>query len=145
VRADALPGVTFSGRVRLLGLEADARTGTYLVEGEISDPRGPNGERLLPGMQGTMAIEIGAREALVVPKTALIQTPEGEGLYLVVGERAQFVQPKTGKVTTDQVEVISGVDPGDSVIVIGQHVLRDGDLVRKDPIRSETPSPKPAR
>ncbi|MCP4659417.1 MAG: efflux RND transporter periplasmic adaptor subunit [bacterium] len=133
VRVEALPGLTFAGRIRLLGQEADARTGTYLVEVAVDAPRAPSGERLLPGMQGSILVEIGARPALVIPRSALIPTAAGEGVFAVGDDVARFTVPETGEITKDQVEILSGLAAGDEVVVIGQHVLEDGDQVRRDP------------
>ncbi len=133
VRVDALPGLTFAGHIRLLGQEADARTGTYLVEIAVEAPRAPSGERLLPGMQGSIVVEIGARPALVIPRSALITTAAGEGVFTAVDGVARFTSPETGEITKDQVEIVAGLAAGDEVVVIGQHVLEDGDPVRRDP------------
>lgn len=142
VRVEALPDRTFAGRIRLLGQEADTNTGTYLIEGEVQPGRSRGG-RLLPGMQGSMTIELASRQALVVSKNALIETSEGKGLFVVHDEVVSFVSPETGAVTADQIEILGGLEAGDQVVVIGQHILRDGDKVRIDSVRSDVPKPAP--
>lgn len=136
VRVDALPGARFAGKVRLLGQEADSRTGTYLVEAQVKDPKSDDGRRLLPGMQGSLSVELGTRPALMVPRASLVQTPAGEGLYVVRDRIAVFVQPQTGAVTADRIEILSELNPDEPIVVIGQHVLRDGDAVTVDEERS---------
>ena len=136
VRVDALPGALFEGKVRLLGQEADERTGTYLVEAQVSNPKTEDGRQLLPGMQASLSVELGVRPALVVPRASIVQTPAGEGLYVVRGQTAVFVQPETGAVTSDRIEILSELNPEEPIVVIGQHVLRDGDAVEIDEERS---------
>lgn len=139
VRVDALPGAVFEARVRLLGQEADPRTGSYLVEAQVDEPRSA-GKRLLPGMQGALSVELAARTTLMVPRAALLQTPAGEGLFVVRDGVATFVQPETGAVTADQIEILSQLEDGERVVTIGQHVLRDGDRVVIDEERSAAAS-----
>jgi membrane fusion protein (multidrug efflux system) len=137
VRADALPDTVWQGSVRLLGQEADEATGTYLVEVTVDPPRAQTGERLLPGMQGSIEVEIGQRPALMIPRVALITTADGDGLFVVRdggegGTVARFLQPRTGVTSADRLEILEGLDAGDRVVVAGQHVLHDGDPVVDD-------------
>ncbi len=139
VRADALPEAVWDGSVRLLGQEADEATGTYLVEVAVRDPRTDSGARLLPGMQGAIEVEIGEREALMIPRVALITTADGDGVFVVREEggagdaaAARFLQPETGATSEGQLEILDGLEAGDRVVVAGQHVLHDGDPVVDD-------------
>ncbi|MEE8526920.1 MAG: efflux RND transporter periplasmic adaptor subunit [Thermoanaerobaculia bacterium] len=139
VRVDALPGAVWEGSVRLLGQEADGATGTYLVEVAVREPQAPTGERLLPGMQGSIEVEIGERPALMIPRLALITTADGDGVFVVRdgasdddGSVARFLQPQTGITAEDRLEILAGLEAGDRVVVAGQHVLHDGDPVEDD-------------
>ena len=138
VRLEALPGVTFEGRVRLLGQEADQRTGTYRVEVAVDDPRAPfvdgsadgsAGDRLLPGLQGTLVVELGARQALTIPRSALFLGAGGEGVFTVRAGTARWVTPEVGTMSEDRAEILSGLEEGDPVVTLGQHMLHDGDPV----------------
>lgn len=129
IAAHALPQERFEGRIRLLGAESDAVTGSYLVEAAVEQPVAASGTRLLPGMQATMTVLIDSFEALVVPRSAVVQEEEGERIFVVRGDRARAVKPVLGRATSEQVEVVEGVTEGDVVIVQGQHLLSDGDPV----------------
>ncbi len=128
VTVDALPGTVFEGEIRVLGQEADAETGTYLVEVAVAQAQNEAG-RLLSGMQGSIEVEIGAREALVIPRAALVTTADGEGVFVVDDGTVRFVRPQAGVVTEDRLEIVAGLAAGDDVVVVGQHVLHDGDPV----------------
>lgn len=143
VTADALPGVVWEGDVRLLGQEADDATGTYLVEVAVPSPRAATGraagsERLLPGMQGAVEVVVGERRALVVPRAARVSTAAGEGVFVVDSAddsaTARFLEPAFGGTSGDQLEILSGLAAGSRVVVVGQHVLHDGDPIRVEPI-----------
>jgi len=146
VRADALPGIAWQGSIRLLGQEADDATGTYLVEVAVDEPRAATGERLLPGMQGSIEVEIGERRALMIPRVALITTADGDGVFVVrdgdgdgeAGSVARFVQPQTGITSEDRLEILAGLAAGDRIVVAGQHVLHDGDPVEGEPVEDDS-------
>ena len=129
VRADALAGATWQGPVRLLGQEADPRTGTYGVEIEITEPTATDGRRLLPGMQAEVVIEVGTRQALTLPRSALVETAEGSVLFVFDQGVARRIVPELGEAVEERFEVLRGLEEGQAVIVAGQHVLRDGDRV----------------
>ncbi len=138
VRIEALPGVTFEGRLRLLGQEADQRTGTYRVEVAVDDPVTPSGDtssgdQLLPGLQGTLVIELGARRTLTMPRSAFFLSAEGEAVFAVRDGIARLVIPRLGTVSGDRVEILSGLDEGDHLVTIGQHMLHGGDPVLIEP------------
>jgi membrane fusion protein (multidrug efflux system) len=132
IHAPALPGESFSGNIRLLGQEAEAATGTYLVELAVSDPTTPSGSRLLAGMQVSVIIALGAHRAIAIPRQTLVSTTSGEGVFIVNNGIAHFKAPELGEVHELLVEIRSGLQPGDRVVTSGQHVLVDGCQVREE-------------
>lgn len=143
VRADALPGVDFPARLRFLGQEADARTGTYLVEAEVMATAEASGEgasegsgqsaRLLAGMRGSMVLTLAEHSDLLVPRTALVETVDGMALFVVEenGSNATVrrLAVETETIGPRRVRVRSGLEPGSTVVVQGQYRLADGDAV----------------
>ncbi len=130
VQAAALANELFTGQVRLLGQDAEAATGTYLVEVAVPRPAAPSGARLLPGMQARMTISLGLRRALVVPRGALVTTADGKALFVVADDLAHLRLPGLGIEQGDKVEILSGLVSGELVVVAGQHGLSDGCQVR---------------
>ncbi len=125
VRAAALGDEVFSGSVRLLGQEAEASTGSFLVEAAVQAPKIAAEARLLPGMQARLAVDLGSHRALVIPRRALVTTADGDGVFVVQDGIARFRTPKIGKVREQLAEVLSGLSAGEVVVVVGQHVLSD--------------------
>jgi membrane fusion protein, multidrug efflux system len=111
------------GRVQRVSLQADPAT--RLVEIEVAFPPASG---LIAGTLATVAVKVAERANTV-------QVPRGavrDGAVWVVDEddRAsrRFVQ--TGLESTDRVEIIAGVDPGERVVVEGGALLSEGALVR---------------
>ncbi|MEM6793132.1 MAG: efflux RND transporter periplasmic adaptor subunit [Acidobacteriota bacterium] len=136
VSTDALPGQEFAATLRYLGQEADPATGTYLVEAEVPAESAENPEaRLLPGMRGSMTLELGRQSDLLVPRTALVSG----ALFVIDGGTAVRVAVESEPIGPGRVRVLSGLEPGRQVVVQGQHRLRDGAAVEVRENQEETP------
>jgi RND family efflux transporter MFP subunit len=131
IHAPALPEESFNGTIRLLGQEAEAATGTYLVELAVIDPTTPSGSRLLTGMQVSVIIAIGEHQTLAIPRQALVRTTSGDGVFIVNNGIAHFKAPELGEVHDLLVEIHSGLQPGDRIVISGQHILVDGCQVQE--------------
>ena len=126
VTSDLYPAEHFSGRVSSVSDKA-GRDHTYRVEVALLNPgkavfRSGMFARVLYSGQGK-------REAVLVPRTALvsgIRTPE---VYLVRKGRASLRRFVAGMEQDKQLEVLGGLAPGDSVVVSGQNELQDGSAV----------------
>jgi RND family efflux transporter MFP subunit len=131
IRAPALAEERFNGTIRLLGQEAEAATGTYLVELAVDEPTTPSGARLLTGMQVSVIIAIGEHQALAIPRQALVSTTSGDGVFLVNNGIAHFKAPELGEIHDLLLEIRSGLQAGDRIVISGQHVLVNGCQVQE--------------
>ncbi|MBS1565734.1 MAG: efflux RND transporter periplasmic adaptor subunit [Bacteroidetes bacterium] len=59
------------------------------------------------------------KKAVMVPTNAIIPDDKNNQLILVKGGKASFVNVKTGLRESSNVEIIKGVEPGDTVVVTG--------------------------
>ncbi|MGB8635289.1 MAG: efflux RND transporter periplasmic adaptor subunit [Rhodanobacteraceae bacterium] len=151
---DALPGRHFEGRVARVAPVIDAGTGTFRVTTEFSDPGGS----LRPGMFARLRIvHDQRRDALVIPRTALVEEDGETAVFLVEpGDPAPVSMPKPlpgdamaaehkpavpllvahrrtvklGYSNDSQVEIRDGLKPGDQVITLGRNAVRDGAAVQ---------------
>lgn len=121
-------GVT--GRVRRVALQADPAT--RLVEVEIEFPPASG---LIPGTLATVRIGVASRDqAVQVPRAAV---REG-AVWVVDGENQASRRPVVvGLQARDVVEIVSGLDPGEQVVVDGGGLLSEGAIVR---IVNDTPA-----
>jgi RND family efflux transporter MFP subunit len=97
------------------------------VEVEVANPGGT----LKFGMPASIAFLGGERrDGLFVPKAALIQGQRGPSVYVSEGGIARLRHITPGGQRNGEIEVISGIEPGDAVVVSGTERLTDGGRVR---------------
>ncbi len=85
---------------------------------------------LAPGASATvMAPTSAPRTALVAPKDALVQGRGGWMVFVAVDGQAQPRSVTLGAATGEHIEILSGVAPGDLVVVRGNENLRPGQPV----------------
>lgn len=103
---------------------ADAATQRYTVFMDISLPED---RELKPGLTGEVSIIIAKRaNAVVVPRRALV----GEYLYVVEGSRLALRKVVKGYEGLNEVEIVSGLQAGEQVVVEQQDRYREGERVR---------------
>ena len=121
VRIDAL-NTKLTGKVVEVVPQADKATHTFLVKLEL-----PAAKALKSGMYGTASIPMDSVERILIPKTS---TWERDGLHYVFGltekNRARLRIVTLGETTGDQVEVLSGLNPGDRIVVGDRSKVVDG-------------------
>jgi multidrug efflux pump subunit AcrA (membrane-fusion protein) len=86
---------------------------------------------LKPGMFGKVKIIIRkSGDAILIPVAALVERENSRVVFTVNNEKATLVEPEIDIKEGDMVSVLSGIEEGNSVIVIGQQNVNDGDEVR---------------
>ncbi len=86
---------------------------------------------LKPGMFGEVKIIIRkSTDALIIPVAALLERDDSRVVFTVNDDMAKLVEPVLDIKEGDMVSVLSGLDEGYRVIVIGQQNVNDGDEVR---------------
>jgi multidrug efflux pump subunit AcrA (membrane-fusion protein) len=96
------------------------------------EARKPN-PALKPGM--TVAVSMvakTAKDAIVVPAEAVFKTDDGATYVLLAGsdEKAHQKKVQVGIRTTDQAQVLSGINAGDPVITSGGYAVPDGTKIK---------------
>jgi membrane fusion protein (multidrug efflux system) len=137
ITVDALGGAEVVGRIRRIFPTADVATRMIPVEVAI-------GGRALPGLKPGFTIRARlaldeAREAVTIPTRALQGGASSRYLFVLAGNKAHRRTVRAGDDVDGRSEVFSGLAEGDTVIVAGNAMLRDGGTVRVvQPLRNDT-------
>lgn len=114
-RTLAFPDRTFEGHVRFVSPTVDPNTRRLTVRAEIPNP----GELLRPQMFAQMSVGAGpVEQALAVPEDAVLYEGDTARVWVVQpgGKTLASRLVKTGRTHAGQVEVLSGLNPGDRVV-----------------------------
>ena len=69
-------------------------------------------------------------EAVLLPSQAVVQDQSGATVYRVEGGIARMVPVTLGGRTVTHVHVLTGIAPGDTVVVSGILFVKNGQLVK---------------
>jgi len=113
----AFPGKKFEGEVYFIASHLDEATRTALVKALIPNPAGD----LKAGMFATLGLTVRIRDtAVVIPEAALMTTADTMSVFVVGPDNvAQFRPVKPGVRLAGEVEIESGLKPGERVVVEG--------------------------
>lgn len=117
-------GSEMAGSVSEMSPAADANSRTYLVKLDL-----PGAQGVRSGQFGRVAVPVGEVSAIRVPAAAVIQRGQMELVFVVASGHAQLRLVKSGSRIGDEVEVVSGLDSGEQVVVEGAAGLADGQAV----------------
>ncbi len=129
--ASRYPGDLFEGVITAVSPAVDPLSGLVPARAQFPNPDG----RLFAGMAGTAGIALETdTAAIVVPQSAMLRTGSGGWTVAVVEDgAARFRDVETGIRSGFTWQVTSGLEPGDSLVLVGVTSLTEGDTVREAP------------
>jgi RND family efflux transporter MFP subunit len=128
ITLDSIPGRTFTGSVIQVNPSVDPLSRQFTVRVILSNP-----DNLLhPGMYASVALETErAPHSTVVPREAIQDEQTAPYVILVDRDMKSHRMPVAlGASDTTYTSIISGVSPGDKVVVMAGVPLKDGQKVR---------------
>jgi membrane fusion protein (multidrug efflux system) len=123
LRLASFPERSFEGKViRLEGVaDADSKTRNVFVSLEAE------ADLVVPGLTGEgLVLKAQREDAVLIPRRALL----GNRVYLVESGLVDIRRVQPGFIGLNQVEIVSGIAAGDSVVLEEQNALRHGQRVR---------------
>ncbi len=93
---------------------ADPVTRTFLVKVSL-----PHAEGLYPGMFGRLLVPVGDHEIVTAPREAIVRVGQLEMVTVRVSDRWERIFVKTGRAMGDRVEVLAGLDGGETLALEG--------------------------
>ena len=119
----ALPGRVFGGKVSWIGQQVDSSSRTVPVRIEIANDQG----LLRPGISATAWLPLGDEgdTVITVPIAAVQRLRDGWCVFLPRGEGEFEMRPVgRGRDLGGEVEILNGLQAGESVVVDGAFLLR---------------------
>lgn len=125
---DAYPDRTFSTRVENIYPAVNPQTRTFTIELRVPNEKGAGGDYLLrPGMYATARVILDRRDNVVLaPADSLIRQTGKYLAFVVENGKAVRKTVEVGIWSGDQMEIKSGLQAGQSIVISGQHKLTDG-------------------
>lgn len=149
VGLDAYAGRLFAAKITAIGATVTADTRSIPVRAELQNPS----LVLRPGMFTTVLIDVGVpQNRLTLPQTAIAYNSYGDTIYVVDQGKdekghealtARQVFVTLGATRGDQVQVLSGLQAGEEVVIAGQLKLHNGSLLRVNNSLQPADSPNP--
>jgi cobalt-zinc-cadmium efflux system membrane fusion protein len=120
VSVPAFPGASFSGRVILVNSVVDPDTRTVKVRTEVPNADG----RLKPEMFANVQIITDLHKTTTsIPQSALLNDGDKTVVFIAEGSGYKKQQVSVGLQSNDRVEIVSGLNAGDKVVVKGNYLL----------------------
>lgn len=113
----------FSAVIYAVDPQVDINTRTIMVRAKYNNSR----NLLRPGMSAKVMLNTGSGDINVyVPNQAVVPDVNGRSVWVYKSGKAKFVPVQTGNRTADMLEILSGVEKGDTIITTGLMQLREG-------------------
>ena len=148
---DTYPSRLFPATITAIGAALTQDTRSIAVRAELQNPDAA----LRPGMFTAVFVDVGAvREAVTLPQTAIAYNSYGDTVYTVEHGKdvqghetllARQVFVTLGATRGDQVQVLSGIEPGTQIVIAGQMKLHNGSplAINNSVLPGDTPNPNP--
>lgn len=141
VKFPSIPGREYSGKVVNINHAIDKLSNLLEIEVQLITPD----KRIKSGIFGEFLIKTETKNGtIVLPENSLMQRTEilvdkNTGMqkkmkkyfvFTVENKTAKLTEVKTGINSNGRIEIADGLENSDSVIVVGQNVVRDGQKVK---------------
>ena len=115
-------GKIHEGTITVIEPAIDPQTRSLLLRGVCTNPAG-----LFPGGFADVSIPLtSSAPSLLVPTQAIVPSPRGHGVYVMIDGKAQFKEVTIGTRTDEQVQILRGLAEGDVVLTTNLNRIRPG-------------------
>ena len=119
-------GSAVTGKLKFVDNAVDAASGTVRVKAEFAN----KDERLWPGAFVTVRLAVQTLAgASVIPQAAVIQSPRGKIVYVVDASSKATARPVEITYANGEEVAVTGVKPGERIVLDGRQNLRPGATV----------------
>jgi membrane fusion protein (multidrug efflux system) len=127
VGTNVYPDKNFTGKITFVAPKADASL-NFPVEIEIANNATKD---LKAGMYGTAKFASNQQKQTlkIVPRNAFVGSVSSNQIFVIENGTAKLKKVTAGRILGDKVEILNGLNDGETVIVTGQINLQDGSKV----------------
>jgi len=132
IQLDALPDLRFSGVIHMIVPTADRSKATVMVKVRFID----NDQRILPEMSAKVAFlsrptKPEEQKPLTALNPAALLTRNGKkAVFLIKGDQAVETTVTPGEQIGDMIEVLSGVNAGDKIVLKPLNKIKNGSKIK---------------
>lgn len=131
---ESVPNLKFDLEYKKHRAEADASTQSYQVWLSLAQPKELS---VLPGMTAVVTVQYNFSQDKqqskihLIPADAVFADEQNRSFVWKVNDqqRLEAVEVKIGKLTAENIQILSGLNPGDVIVIAGVSFLRDGQWV----------------
>lgn len=117
----------YSARIYAIDPELDIKTRSIMFRASYFN----NDGLLKPGMSAKVSLATGqSTSSIYIPNESLISDISGKLVWIIKNGKAKSILVQTGVRTVDKIEILSGINQGDSVITTGLMQVRPGSPVK---------------
>ncbi len=118
---------TYTGRVYAIEPKVDLTTRTVKLRAQVPNAKG----QLHPGQFANVRLKLSETpEAMMVPSQAIVPSARDKKVIVSKDGKASFVVVETGVRNANKVQILKGLQPGDTVITSGMLQLKPDASVR---------------
>ena len=126
VTVSSLPGAVYEVPLDRVIPTANPGSRTYDIEATLDNADG----RLRSGMFARVRVPVGTRQAVMIPRGAVINRGQLTGVWIVdENSQAHLRWVRLGHARGDRVEVLSGLEGTETLVLTSQMPLAEGDKV----------------
>lgn len=115
-----LPGKTEKGRIDFVNPEINPDTRINLIRISVLN----TSHQLKPGMSAYVTLNNPKHNSLTLPVDAVIRDNRGASVWILTGDnKFKFKMIEVGLESNDNIEIKSGLKPGDIVVISGAYLL----------------------
>lgn len=106
----------------------DPASRQFAVEAELTDQS--LAEKLKPGMFAQVSMNLDDRSSLYIPQSAIVQRGQLTGVYTLSDDNKAVLRwVRTGQVSGDRIEILTGLKPGERYVISTDQPIRQGQLL----------------
>ena len=122
IKWNALPDEAFEGTIHKISISADPEKRGFMVEALINNEN----DKLRPGAFVNVAIQtINKQDVIIADRQVILRDGAEKFVFVAADNKALKRAVQTGQEAADDLEIVSGLTPGELLIIEGQSLLSD--------------------